>query len=102
MNVIIVNRENFEQEVLKSEKKVLIDFYADWCGPCHMMSPVVEKFAQEHPEYKVAKVDVDHEPELAASFKIESIPALFVVEHGRIVNQTVGVRTKEELLELLL
>ena len=102
MSVIKLNKKNFENEVLKSDKKVLIDFYADWCGPCRMVGPVVEEIAAEHPEYKVCKVNVDEENELAVSFNIMSIPALFVLENGKVTKQAVGVKTKAQILDMLL
>ena len=79
MSVVSINNNNFENEVLKSDRPVLLDFYADWCGPCKMVSPVVDQIASEYPEYKVVKVNVDEQPELASKFNIMSIPALFVV-----------------------
>ena len=102
MSVIKLNKNNFENEALKSDKKVLIDFYADWCGPCRMVGPVVEEIAAEHPEYKVCKVNVDEENELAVSFNIMSIPALFVLENGKVTKQAVGVKTKTQILDMLL
>lgn len=101
MAVHNVTKENFE--VIKtSEKTVLLDFYADWCGPCRMVGPVVEEIAAEHPEYKVCKVNVDEENELAVSFNIMSIPALFVLENGKVTKQAVGVKTKAQILDMLL
>ena len=102
MSVIKLNKNNFENEALKSDKKVLIDFYADWCGPCRMVGPVVEEIAAEHPEYKVCKVNVDEENELAVSFNIMSVPALFVLENGKVTKQAVGVKTKTQILDMLL
>ena len=102
MSVIKLNKNNFENEALKSDKKVLVDFYADWCGPCRMVGPVVEEIAAEHPEYKVCKVNVDEENELAVSFNIMSIPALFVLENGKVTKQAVGVKTKAQILDMLL
>ena len=102
MSVIKLNKNNFENEVLKSDKKVLIDFYADWCGPCRMVGPVVEEIAAEHPEYKVCKVNVDEENELVVSFNIMSIPALFVLENGKVTKQAVGVKIKAQILDMLL
>ena len=102
MSVIKLNKNNFENEALKSDKKVLIDFYADWCGPCRMVGPVVEEIAAEHPEYKVCKVNVDEENELAVSFNIMSVPALFVLENGKVTKQAVGVKTKAQILDMLL
>lgn len=101
MSIVKVNKNNFENEVLKSDKKVLIDFYADWCGPCRMVGPVLEEIATEHPEYKICKVNVDEENELAASFKVMSIPALFVLENGKIVNQSLGAKPKAHILDML-
>lgn len=101
MSVITVTKENFEKEVLKSEKKVLIDFWASWCGPCRMVSPIVDQIAEEHPEIKVCKVNVDEEQELAAEFGVMSIPSLFVLENGEIVNRSVGMQSKSQILEML-
>ena len=101
MSVLELNKDNFENEVLKSEKKVLIDFYADWCGPCRMVSPIVDEIAEEHPEYKVCKVNVDEQPELAQKFEVMSIPSLFVLENGEIVNHATGARPKAQILEML-
>ena len=84
-----------------SEKKVLIDFYADWCGPCRMVSPIVDQIAEEYGEYLVAKVNVDEEGELAAEFGVSSIPMLVVMQNGAIVAQSVGARPKEQILAML-
>ena len=101
MSVINVTNDNFENEVLKSDKKVLIDFWASWCGPCRMLAPIVDQIAEENPDIKVCKVNVDEEQELAMEFKVMSIPSLFVVEDGKIINQSVGVQSKSQILELL-
>ena len=101
MSVVKITKSNFESEVLKSDKKVLVDFYADWCGPCRMVGPVVEEIANEYPEYKICKINVDEQPELAATFQVMSIPSLFVMENGKVVNQTLGAKTKTQLLEML-
>lgn len=101
MAVIAVNRDNFEREVLRSEKTVLVDFWANWCGPCKMMGPVVEEFAGEHPEMRAVKVDVDENPELAMAYRIAAIPALLVFRDGKVVNQSVGFQNKEALEELV-
>jgi len=101
MAVVKVNKSNFNDEVLKSDKKVLLDFYADWCGPCRMVGPIVEEIADEHPEYKVCKINVDEEGELAASFQVMSIPSLFVMENGEIVNQAMGAKPKAQILDML-
>ena len=100
MSVLKLNKNNFD-EVKNSEKKVLIDFYADWCGPCRMVSPIVDQIAEENDEYLVAKVNVDEEGELAAEFGVSSIPMLVVMQNGAIVAQSVGARPKEQILAML-
>lgn len=100
MSVLVVNKNNFES-VVKSEKPVLLDFYADWCGPCRMVSPVVDEIARENPQYLVGKVNVDNEPELAAAFGVSSIPMLAVLRDGKVVGQAVGARPKEQILDML-
>lgn len=101
MSVIYLNNNNFDEEVIQSDKKVLIDFYADWCGPCRMISPVIEEIAEEYPEYKICKVNVDEQQELAQKFQVMSIPAIFVLENGKIVNQSLGAKPKAQILDLL-
>lgn len=101
MAVMNINKENFEMEVLKSDKPVLLDFWAAWCGPCRMVSPVVDEIAAEHPEIKVGKVNVDEQQELAAQFQVMSIPSLFVIKDGKIVNQAMGAMPKDRILELV-
>ena len=101
MAAIEITAENFEQEVLKSDKPVLLDFWAIWCGPCMMLSPVVEEVAEEHPEIKVGKVNTDDQPALAQKFGITAIPALFVVKDGQIVNRGVGAMPKEQVEALI-
>ena len=88
MSVVTLTKDNFEQEVLKSDKPVLVDFWAAWCGPCRMVGPVVEQIAGEHPEYKVGKIDVDDQPELAGQFSIMSIPTLLVFKDGKVHNKS--------------
>ena len=100
MSVITVNKDNFET-VKNSEKTVLLDFYADWCGPCRMVSPLVDEIAQENPEYLVGKINVDNEPELAQAFGVSSIPMLAVMKNGKVVNQAVGARPKQQILAML-
>jgi thioredoxin 1 len=101
MAAINVNKTNFQQEVLNEERKVLLDFWAPWCGPCRMVVPIVEEIAEEFPEYKVCKINVDEEPELASQFNILSIPTLVVMENGQILNQASGARPKNAILSML-
>ena len=101
MSVIEINKENFEDEILKSEKTVLVDFWASWCGPCRMVSPIVDEIAEEHPEIKVCKVNVDEQPELASRFKVMSIPSLFVIKNGEVVANSVGAKPKNQILQML-
>ena len=96
-----MNKENFQEEVVQSDKPVLVDFWASWCGPCRMVSPIVDEIAQERPDVKVVKVNVDQEQELALQFGVMSIPTLVVMNDGKVVNQAVGVRPKEQILDLL-
>ena len=101
MAVVTITKENFEQEVLQSTKHVLLDFWASWCGPCRMLSPVVDEVAEERTDVKVGKVNVDEQPELAGQFGVMSIPTLLVFEQGKLVRQAVGARPKASVLELL-
>ena len=101
MSVIQITKENFENEVLNSEKTVLLDFYADWCGPCRMVAPIVEAISEEHPEYKIGKINVDEQGELATTCGVMSIPSLFVLRNGEVANQAVGARTKAQILDML-
>ena len=101
MAVVTITKENFEQEVLQSTKSVLLDFWASWCGPCRMLSPVVDEVAEERTDVKVGKVNVDEQPELAGQFGVMSIPTLLVFEQGKLVRQAVGARPKAGVLDLL-
>lgn len=101
MSVINVNKNIFENEILKSEKPVLLDFYADWCGPCQMIAPIIHELADEHPEYIFGKINVDENMDLAQLFGVVSIPMLAVIKNGKMVNQTVGLTGKEEILKML-
>ena len=101
MSAININKNNFQNEVLNSDKKVLLDFWAPWCGPCRMVVPIVEEIADERPDIKVGKINVDEEVELASQFGIMSIPTLLVIENGKIVNQAMGARPKEAILGML-
>lgn len=100
MSVLKVNLNNFET-VKNSEKTVLLDFYADWCGPCRMVSPILDEIAEENPQYLVGKINVDEETKLAADFGVGSIPTLIVMKNGRIVEESVGARPKEQILKML-
>lgn len=100
MSVLKLTKENFDT-IQNTDKKVLIDFYAEWCGPCKMVSPIVDELADEHPEYLIAKVNVDEEPALAAEFSVMSIPTLVVIESGKILKQSVGAMPKAKILEML-
>lgn len=101
MSVIKINKGNFQNEVINSESTVLLDFYADWCGPCRMVSPIVDEIAEERVDIKVGKINVDEESELANKFGIYSIPALVVMKDGKVVNQAVGARPKAQILAML-
>ena len=101
MAAMHINMENFENEVMRSEKPVLLDFFAPWCGPCRELSPVVEELAEELSEVKVAKINVDEERELAKKYRVFSIPTLVVIKAGEVVNKAVGARSKEEIMQML-
>lgn len=101
MEVMSVSNENFEGEVLKSDKKVLIDFYADWCGPCKMLSPIVEEVARDNSDIKVVKINIDENEELAVKYGVASIPTLIVIENGEVKNIRVGLMSKSEVEELV-
>ncbi len=101
MAVVTVDKDNFVNEVLKSDKTVLLDFWAAWCGPCKMVSPIVDEIAEENPDIKVCKVNVDEQPELASTFEVMSIPSLFVMKDGAVVNKSVGAMPKTKILEML-
>lgn len=100
MSVLSVNMNNFD-EIKNSKKTVLLDFYADWCGPCRMVSPLVDEIAQENPQFLVGKINVDDEPELAQTFDVSTIPTLVVIKDGKIVNQAAGARPKAQILAML-
>lgn len=101
MAEVICTKDNFQVEVLESDKPVLVDFWASWCGPCQMMGPVVAEIAEEHPEYKVCKVNVDEQQELGMQFNVMSIPFFAVFKNGKMINSTVGAQSKESLIDLL-
>ena len=101
MSAIQVNKDNFQEVVLNSEKPVLVDFWASWCGPCRMVAPILEEIANERSDVKVCKINVDEEPELAGRYNVMSIPTMIVVKEGQVVNQAVGERPKSQILSLL-
>lgn len=101
MAVLHLTKENFESEVMQSDKPVFIDFWADWCGPCQMVAPVVEEIANEVTDVKIAKVNVDEEMELAQKYGVMSIPTMVLIKNGEVVNTTVGAQPKEDILAFL-
>ena len=100
MKALNINKNNFEEEVIRSDKPVLVDFWASWCGPCRMVLPIVEEIAQEREDIKVCKINVDEEPELAARYGIMTIPTLMVVDKGQILKQVSGARSKAQILAM--
>lgn len=101
MSIVHVTKDSFQTEVLESEKPVLLDFWATWCGPCKMIAPILEEIAEERDDVKICKIDVDQEAELSLTYKIMSIPTLMLVKDGNVVAQTVGAMPKEEILDFM-
>ena len=101
MEILKVNSQNFEEEVLKSEKTVLVDFYADWCGPCKMLSPIVDQVAEENEDIKVVKVNVDDAQDLARKYQVMSIPTLVVIKEGKEINRSVGLIDKNQVVNMI-
>lgn len=101
MSVINITRNNFQNEIINSDKPVLLDFWAPWCGPCRMVGPILEEIAGEHSDIKIGKINVDEQPELASQFRVMSIPTLIVIKDGKIVNQSMGAKPKNAILAML-
>ena len=101
MSILKITKENFEAEVLHSDKPVLLDFFATWCGPCRMVGPILEEISEENESIKVCKIDVDQDPELAMRFQVTSIPLLVVMQDGKVINQSLGAKPKDQILKLL-
>lgn len=99
--MITITKDNFENEIVKADKPVLVDFWASWCGPCRMLSPIIDEIAEEHPEIKVCKINIDDEAELAIRHGVMSVPTLMIFKNGEIAQTAVGVRPKDEILDLL-
>ena len=101
MKVLHINNDNFHSEVLNSDKPVLLDFFASWCGPCRMVSPILDEIAEEREDIKVCKVDIDQQPELASRFRVMSVPTLMVLKDGKIVEQSIGAKPKHQILAMV-
>ena len=101
MKALHINKDNFHKEVLNSDKPVLLDFFASWCGPCRMVAPILDEIAEEREDIKVCKVDIDEQPELASRYRIMSVPTLMVLKNGNIVDQSIGARPKHQILAMV-
>ena len=100
MPALVISKNNFQKEVLESDRPVLLDFWASWCGPCKAVLPIIDEIAAENSEIKVCKINIDEEPELAEQFNIMSVPTLLIIKDGKVVNQSVGLKTKNQILEM--
>ena len=101
MKAMHINKDNFHKEVLNSDKPVLLDFFASWCGPCRMVAPILDEIAEEREDIKVCKVDIDQQPELASRFRVMSVPTLMVLKEGRVVEQSIGAKPKHQILAMV-
>ena len=101
MKVLHINKDNFHKEVLNSEKPVLLDFFASWCGPCRMVGPILDEIAEEREDIKVCKVDIDEQPELASRYRIMSVPTLMVLKNGQVMEQSIGAKPKHQILAMV-
>ena len=101
MKAMHINKDNFHKEVLNSDKPVLLDFFASWCGPCRMVAPILDEIAQEREDIKVCKVDIDEQPELASRYRVMSVPTLMVLKNGQIMEQSIGAKPKHQILAMV-